>query len=168
MLTALVLAGCTPSGNAPATPSAPPSATQSSPSASADDQALDAYNSMWDVIAEQSHSSDPDVTALEPYATGQALEFAQSNLEERAADGVIARGQPSHSPEVTAVDVEDGTAEISDCVDTTAWLQEDAETGELIDEKKEEPLRRQAEAVVQKDGITWKVSELLLGQIGSC
>jgi len=123
---------------------------------------------MWDVIAEQSHSSDPDTAALKPYATGQALEFAQSNLQERAADGVVARGQPSHSPEVTAVDGQNGTVEIRDCVNTTEWLQEDAETGELIDEKSDQPIRRQAEATVQADGLTWKVSELLLGQIGSC
>ncbi|MFC3522203.1 hypothetical protein ACFONH_23035 [Streptomonospora nanhaiensis] len=151
----------------------PPTETSASPSPSAsaaapEEEALAVYEGMWAVIAEQSRTTDPDYAALEPYATGQALDFASESLKARAQDGVVARGAPVHSPEADNVDAEAAAVVIRDCVDTTAWLQEDAESGELVEESPREPIRRQAEATVSRDGQTWKVSELLLGQAGSC
>ncbi|WP_157036374.1 hypothetical protein [Streptomonospora alba] len=168
VLAVFVAAGCTSSNDGPAAPTASPSQAKTSSPPSVADEAMGAYTGLWGAITKQSRSTEPDLTALERYATGQALEYARDNLRGRAEDGVVAKGAPSHSAEIAEIDAEAGTAEIHDCMDSTEWLQHDAETGELIEEKPDEPIHRQVEATVHQNGLTWKVSDLLLGQIGSC
>ncbi|TQN32672.1 hypothetical protein FHX37_2649 [Haloactinospora alba] len=169
-LLVLTVAGCSPdSGTRNPSPSPTShSPAESSSSPSDEERVLNAYTGMWEVIVTQSHTTDPDYSALEPYATDQALEFAQESLEERVQENAVARGDTSHSADVVEIETEQGTAEVQDCVDSTEWLREDADTGELVEEKPEDPIHRRAEATVEFDGLSWRVSELLLGQVGSC
>ena len=67
----LVLTGCTAQDDGAVEP-----AEESSPSeapASPEDEALDAYDSMWEVVVEASHEGELDPPDLERYATGDAL-----------------------------------------------------------------------------------------------
>lgn len=137
-----------------------------SPSApTVEELALEAYEGLWDVVVEQSRTTDPDYSALERYAEGEALELAEHGLGAESEEGVVARGEPSFAPEASA---QGDVVEIEDCVDSTAWLREDAESGELLEDVPEEPITRRLEATVSSDGLAWRVSDLRIWEAGSC
>lgn len=166
LLVVISTAACTASPEE--APQDEPSATSPSPSASPDpgEAVLDAYEGLWGVIVNASRTTDPDFSELDNYAEGQAAELAQHGLGAEAEEGVVARGAPSHDPEVTSL--EETSAEIEDCMDSSEWLREDAETGELIEESPSEPLLRKVEATAGFDGLVWRISEMRIYEQGSC
>lgn len=167
MLAVLAVSGCASSPENDTTPMSSPAGEERA-SPEAEEQALEAYTGLWQAVVEQARAGEVDEAELERYATGQALEFARQSLEERASAGEVARGEPSFSPETARVDQDTDTVEIQDCMDSTAWLREDAQTGDLIEEEPEGPVQRRVEASAEFDGLSWRVSELLLGQVDSC
>jgi hypothetical protein len=159
--------GCTPSDERSAPPPEPSATLEETEEApSPEEAALLAYESMWDVIVEESHDSNPDYSELEQYAQGDALELVEHGVGAEAEEGVVAQGEPAFSPDVVLV--EDTHVEIEDCMDSTAWLRADIESGELVEPSPEEPIFRQVDAGVSFDGLTWRVSELRIWEIGSC
>lgn len=159
-----VMVGCAPGGDGDVEQT-PESSPQPSPSPEPEELALEAYEGMWDVVVEQSRTTDPDYSALERYAEGEALELAEHGLGAEAEEGVVARGEPSFAPEASA---QGDVVEIEDCVDSTAWQREDAESGELLEDEPEEPITRRMEATVSSDGLAWRVSDLRIWEAGSC
>jgi len=123
---------------------------------------------MWDVVVEQSRTTKPDYSELERYAEGDALALAEHGLGEESEEGVVSRGEPVFSPEVIEHDGGAEEVELRDCVDSSGWQREDAETGELIDEPPEEPIERRIDATVSNDGLAWRVSDLRIWEVGSC
>ncbi|KOX23889.1 hypothetical protein ADL05_01805 [Nocardiopsis sp. NRRL B-16309] len=121
---------------------------------------------MWGVLVEESRNSHPDYSELEQYAQGDALELVEHGVGAEAEEGVVAQGEPVFSPDV--VSAEDTRVEIEDCMDSTGWLRVDIESGELVEPSPEEPIFRQIDAGVSFDGLTWRVSELRIWEIGSC
>ncbi|WP_146165669.1 hypothetical protein [Murinocardiopsis flavida] len=170
MLMMITLGGCAlMSENEPSASPAPsgnPSPSKST--LSTEDAALEAYEGMWSIVVENSHTTEPDVTDLDRFAKGEALELAKHGLGAESGENVIARGEPEFSPEVTSVDEKNDSAEIKDCLDSTNWLREDADTGELIEEEPTSPIRRTVEATADYDGLTWRISQLRIFEQGSC
>lgn len=165
VVTALMVTGCaSESGTDRSDPT--PTPTQTEESASAEDLALEAYEDMWAVYVEASHSGESDPAELDRYATDQAAEHIRETLGERADAGEVARGEPVLSPEVG--EVSDDEIVVDDCVDVSEWVREDAESGELIEEQSEDPVQRRVEATAEYDGLSWRVSEFLIGQRDSC
>ncbi|WP_460854733.1 hypothetical protein [Nocardiopsis coralliicola] len=166
---AAVAAGCTGEVSNPSGPTSPepgPSSASPSPSLSPEEKALDAYMGLWGVIVDASRTTDHDYAELDEYAEGQAAELAEFGLGAEADEDVIARGEPTHDPEVTSMS--DDSAQIEDCMDSTEWLREDAETGELVEDEPEEPIRIRVEATAVHDGLQWRVSEMRIYESGSC
>ncbi|WP_159944000.1 MULTISPECIES: hypothetical protein [unclassified Nocardiopsis] len=164
LLVGALVVGCTPSESEPdPRPSAPPEPTEQAPP---EDLALEAYTSMWDVLVEEARKPEPDYSQLELYASGDALALVEHGLVAEGDEGVIARGEPTFSPEV--VSAEDTHVEIEDCMDSTSWLREDAESGELVEPSPETPVLRRVDAGVSFDGLSWRVSDLRIWEIGSC
>lgn len=160
----LVITGCTVQDDGAVEPAEEPSPSETP--VSPEDEALDAYASMWGVLVEESHHVEPDHSDLELYAVGDALALVQHGLGEEAEDGVISRGEPTFSPEV--VTNEEDHVTLEDCMDSTTWLREDSETGELMEPSPEDPLLRRVDATVTFDGLAWKVTDLQIWEIGSC
>ncbi|GAB3474674.1 hypothetical protein GCM10027440_05420 [Nocardiopsis coralliicola] len=166
---AAMATGCTggasdPSGST--SPEATPTSASPSPPPSPEEQALDAYMGLWDVIVDNSRTTDPDYSQLDEYAEGQAAELAEHGLGAEAGEHVVSRGAPEHDAEVSAI--EGDTAQIEDCMDSSSWLREDAETGELVEEEPEGPLLRRVEATASFDGLKWRISEMRGYEPGSC
>lgn len=165
-----VVSGCTAAEEDPQSPpSAPVAPSSGSPASDSPEQgALAAYEGMWDVIVENSRTTDPDLSTLERYAEGQALELAQHGLGAESDENAVARGEPEFSPEVVGLGEDEESAEIEDCMDSTGWLREDADTGELVEESPTSPIRRRIEATADSDALGWRVSKLRIFEQGSC
>ncbi|MEV6820982.1 hypothetical protein AB0M72_19730 [Nocardiopsis dassonvillei] len=159
-----LLVGCIPQDSEPAP--APSDSPAPSEQKSGEDLALEAYDSMWNVLVEEARNEEPDYSGLELYASGDALALVEHGLIAEADEGVVARGSPEFSPEV--VSAEDTYVEIEDCMDSTSWLRENADSGELMEPSPESPLLRRVDAGVSFDGLAWKVSNLRIWEIGSC
>ena len=166
VLVGVVAVGCTPQQGEPDPGASEPTDHSAAPEETAEHAALETYESMWDVLVEESHRAEPDYSGLELYASGDAFALVRHGLGAETEDGVVSRGEPTFSPEVVA-DEED-RAEIEDCMDSTAWLREDSETGELVEPSPEGPLLRRVDATVTFDGLSWKVTDLQIWEIGSC
>ncbi|WP_435107141.1 hypothetical protein [Nocardiopsis synnemataformans] len=159
-------AACTTQGAEPDDPPSEQPDASSPPEVSTEEAALEAYESMWSVLVEESHHVDPDYSDLELYASGDALALVEHGLNAEAEDGFVSRGEPTFSPEAAADD--DELVTIEDCMDSTSWLREDGETGELVEPSPEDPILRQVDATVDFDGLSWKVTDLRIWESGSC
>lgn len=163
-LVGVLIAGCSGEEDGTTTPPAEPSGTPSSPTA--EDTALEAYEQMWGVLVDEARNQEPDYSTLQDYATGDALALVEQGVFAEADEGVVARGAPVLSPEV--ISKEDSRIEIEDCMDSSDWLREDGQTGDLVEPSPEEPLLRKIDAAVTFDGLSWKVAELQIWETGSC
>lgn len=166
----ITLNGCALTGGGEPRPSPEPSRapTPSETALSPEDAVLEAYEGMWNIVVENSHTTEPDFSALDRYAEGQALELARHGLGAESDENVVARGEPEFSPEVTSLDEQEESAEIEDCLDSSEWLREDADTGELVEKSPETPIRRKVEATATHDGLAWRVSRLRIFEQGTC
>jgi hypothetical protein len=158
-----VLAGCAlESDSGSAEPS--PTPTEAEPSATAEELALDAYESMWDVVVEASHEGETEPPELDTYAEDQALALMQHALSGAQEDGAEVTGEPEIAPEVVAASPspQPDSVEIEDCIDDSQWLL-DAESPSPEAEE-----RRQVDATVAFDGLSWRVSEMRIWEHGTC
>ncbi len=94
--------------------------------------ALEAYQGFWDAqVAYLAAPNEPEPDALRQYAVDKALSGVREVARLYAANGIVARGEPVISPEVTSVSLDgEPTATISDCVDSTDWQPVYADSGE--------------------------------------
>lgn len=130
------------------------------------ERALTVYQDMWALLVDEAGKSEPDYSDLQIYASGDALELVRHGVVAEEDDGVVARGEPSFSPEVVAQ--EEDRVEIEDCMDSTNWLREDEETGDLVEPSPDDPIQRKIEAAVIHDGLSWTVHELRIWDSGTC
>ncbi|WHT20220.1 hypothetical protein N8J89_03865 [Crossiella sp. CA-258035] len=165
-----------PAGDS-ALPSEPLSSTQTSigmptSTAAVDDTdavraALDAYQGMWHQLTIAAASSNHQVNALASHASGQALTALRGMMYDDSMAGLVTLGQPRLSPRVAAVRIPEVPieADIVDCVDTTSWRKYKARGGAAEDR----PVgRRKTSAVVRNTDGEWKVTKVIIGEVGSC
>lgn len=140
-----------------------------SPADVAKRQATMAYLGMWQAMARAGETSNWQEPELAHYATGNALTTITRSLYADHFNGVVSRGAPVDHPVVSSVEPAGNlsTARITDCADSTHWLQYHAGTNQLVDGTPGG--RRSIVAKVQKqpDG-SWKVTEFAVEGLGSC
>lgn len=159
VLVGVLFVGCSPPEGEP---EPAPSPTESVQETTPQDGAVEVYHGMWDVVVEASHAGDPDPVALQEYASGQALELMRQMLGGAAEDQAEVEGEPRLGPEVVDYDTDEVT--LLDCMDSTEWLENSD------DQEESSPVEgfRQVDATVVNDGLTWKVSEVRIWELGSC
>jgi hypothetical protein len=132
--------------------------------ATARKEAVAAYNSMWADMASAARTADYQSPRLERHAAGDALSQLSRGLYANKQHGIVAKGDPVTNPSVTSVT--STSVAISDCFDATHWLNYVAATGEL---QNDIPGARHATtATVKVVNGSWKVTELAVGQDGTC
>lgn len=173
VLAGLVLVACGDDSSGATTPTPTSPMATSSPTTSAADSAeraaIDAYVGMWMAMAKAGETADWESPELAKYATGNALTTITRSLYTDQKNGVISRGKPTLDPQVTAREPDDDPRiiRISDCGDSTNWVQVDADSGEPVDD--EPGGRRAIEAEVKKQGDgAWKVRRFAVQELGSC
>jgi hypothetical protein len=134
----------------------------------AEKDAVDAYNAMWADMAAAARTADYQSPRLARHADGDALSQLSRGLYANKQHRIVAKGDPVTNPTVTSVtpSTDPTRVAISDCLDGTHWLNYVAATGEL---QNDTPGARHATTatVALVDG-SWKVTELAVGQDGSC
>ncbi|MCK9872408.1 hypothetical protein [Nocardiopsis dassonvillei] len=167
ILLGALIAGCAPQEGEPDPQPSGPSDSSPSPEPTAEEAALQAYESMWDVVVEASHEGESDPPELEQYATGEVLALMRQTLEGAAEDEADVRGEPVLNPEVVEVSPQDNpdTVALLDCLDGSEWVEQDG-----ADPQGEEgsSSNRQVDAAVNSDGLSWRVSELRIWEPGTC
>lgn len=150
-----------------------PEPTTITPSASrtdhAKDAALTAYTDMWRDVADASATADWQSARLDDHATGDALAVVTNALRRDRDRGLISKGQPTHSAQVSSQDplVDPRTIRIEDCGDSSNWLKYQADTGELVDDTSGGRRAITAEVIRLEDG-SWKVSRFAVRGVGTC
>jgi hypothetical protein len=143
-------------------------ASTTNATSSAERAAVQAYNAMWADMAIAARTSDYQSQRIEQHAAGDALAQLSRGLYANKQHGIVVLGKPTTSP--TAVsstpDANPTSVAISDCLDGTHWLNHVATSGEL---QNDTPGARHATtATVALTNGSWKVTELAVGQDGSC
>lgn len=131
-------------------------------------EATATYNAMWADMASAARTADYQSPRLSRHADGDALSQLSRGLYANKQHGIVVKGDPVTSPTVTSVKLSTipTSVAISDCLDGTHWLNYVAATGEL---QNDTPGARHATtATVVLNNGSWKVTELAVGQDGSC
>ncbi|MEU1867845.1 hypothetical protein [Streptomyces gardneri] len=166
----LTLAGCgggDGDAKAPAT-TAPPTTATATPApatSSADPEAtekkavLAAYGSMWAEQMKAYGKADAKGTALEKYASLDALGQFRIDLARMKQAGTIGTGKLGHAPTVTMLDMTGKLpkATIEDCLDLSGWKAVRVKTGEPIPLPSNQPRRYIATATAEKWPQGWMV-----------
>ena len=129
----LLLAGCggDPSDDASSSPAASVSASPSTdPQAAAKASVLTVYRKMWDAQVKVYASGTLKDSDLETYAADKALSKIKVTALYYQQHGSVMKGKPTLSPKVTAINAtkQPHSATITDCVDTTDYVQVDKKT----------------------------------------
>lgn len=139
------------------------------PADAAKQAALTAYQGMWADYAAAATTSDWQSPKLSQYATGLALSTISRGLYTDHYNGLVSRGAPILHPSVSSMDAANPPTEvmITDCGDSTHWLQYRADNGKLANNTPGG--RRLINATVHKqaDG-SWKVTDFGVHDLGSC
>ena len=156
-----VSAACAPGKASPGPKPTAPSlmAPSLSGRALSEQQALQAYRSMWAAYAKAGLTANPDDPDLAKYATGDALNTLVKGLTNYRSAGHILKGDVVNSPSVAnpSASVDPNRVNIVDCIDDTRFLVYVAATGALLNDVPGG--RRSTTAVVADAGeSTWKVT----------
>jgi hypothetical protein len=110
------------SGDGVASASPEPS---TAPSAAAEQDALAAYRGMWTSIVEVVKASDQDDPALREHASDNALKLIVGGRITNRTSGKVTSGDLKTSPQAPRASPADkpASAEITDRVDATNWLE---------------------------------------------
>jgi hypothetical protein len=180
----MVLAGCGSGGSdgqdadhagADASPSAQPT-IPAPPSASAVSDAavkaavLAAYDGMTTEQAKAYRQASVKGTALEKYATLDALSKIELDLYRMKEAGTIVRGEIGHDAKVTDLDLKAKIpkATLSDCVDLSKYETYDVKAKKVIPLPSEQPLRYIATAKAERWDGRWMVTDITPQGGGSC
>lgn len=149
--------------------SRPPSSSTGVPADVARDRAVSAYREMWSSFAAAGTTSDWQSPALGQHATGIALDKLTRSLRADQDKGLVTKGSPTLSPQVSAVDPTSDPLKvtITDCGDSTNALKYRKDNGQLADDVPGG--RRLINAIVEKqaDG-KWKVTDFGVHDLGTC
>lgn len=176
----VALGGCTGTPTDNSSPPDAPSATTErststrtvsgvSPGDKARQDAIAAYQAMWQDFVTAGRTSDWQSPNLGRHATGIALQKMSRGLYTDHQNGVVTRGEPILAPSVSSAEPATNPTKVmvTDCGDSTNFLKYDAKTGQQADD---EPGGRQlinATVQLQSDG-SWKVSDFGIHEVGSC
>jgi hypothetical protein len=124
---------------------------------------------MWRDMAQAATTSDWKSPLLAQHATGDALSAISRGMYADHLNGLVSKGAPKDYPKVTsAVPASDPTTVmISDCGDSSHWLQYHKDSGKLADDTGGGRRAITAEAKKQADG-SWKVTRFAVEGLGSC
>ncbi|MFG2425186.1 hypothetical protein ACGFWD_40040 [Streptomyces sp. NPDC048448] len=150
-------------GKDPATRTSTPAATSSAdPEATAKVQLLDAYRHYWDEKTAAYAKASMSGTKLEAYAKGDALGLAQSDLKNLKTSGQVTTGKPRIDPQVTSLDLQKKVplAEITDCVDVSAWKVLDAKTKSEVALPKNRRTKYVSNVTAERWGKRWIVLDV--------
>jgi hypothetical protein len=122
---------------------------------------------MWDAFVEAAKTSDPDDPSIREYAMGNALKLVVGGLITNRTLGKIVLGDLKTSPRITKVSpsARPTSAEITDCVDATNWL-EYKKSGKRWDDKPGG--KHLTTATVKAVEGSWKVTSFTLRKAGTC
>ncbi|MFC7306814.1 hypothetical protein ACFQVC_21600 [Streptomyces monticola] len=118
---------------------------------------------MWDDAVFAARTSDAKHPRLDDHAAGEALQLLRHMMESGKKQSVVTKGKLSLSPEVTTV--KGSTVEITDCADTTNWLQYKPD-GSLKNQRPGGHRRIDATAVERKGA--WQVKKFYVHEVGTC
>ncbi|MDQ0772962.1 hypothetical protein QF026_001428 [Streptomyces aurantiacus] len=143
--------------------------SSASPADVARERARAAYVAMWQDMARAGKTADWRSPKLAAHATGDALSAISRVLYADHLNGLVSKGAPKNSPEVTsaAPPARPTIVMIEDCGDSTDWLQYRKDTGRLADDDPGGRRAITAEVKQQADGV-WKVTRFAVDGLGSC
>jgi hypothetical protein len=135
------------------------------------DQARKAYLSMWEAFVAASATADYRAPGLARYAAGGAFSVLVHGLYANYLDGIVTRGRPAFSPEVTVRPMA-GTireADVTDCARTSTWASY-TRSGALIGGQPHASrhIIARLQLLSQAGGPQWKVTYLNVGRPGTC
>lgn len=149
---------------------APPTATTpaADPAAAARQEAVTAYEGMWNDLANAAQTANWRDPGLTVHATDSALSMMVNLLKEDDKDGAILKGKPVMNPKVTSAEPTSSptVVRLSDCLNSQNWLLYRKSTGALWDDKPGGKRAVNAE-VVQSRGA-WKVVTFDAAALGTC
>jgi hypothetical protein len=132
VLAACMAAGCSPGlgpgpvpAARPATPAPSAPATVTTPGGAVPVQVIDAYNGMWRAYAAAARTAGYQPGPLSHYAAGDALMMLTRSLYDDARHGIVTRGAPVLSPQVTSISPAGApdAAAVTDCASDSGWRQ---------------------------------------------
>jgi len=167
--TAFVLGGCdgsTPSGNSSTVPSlsVPPQSTRGT----AEQQALAAYEGMWQAYVKAGLTANSDEPDLARYASGRALTTLREGLARYRTDEQFLKGDLITHPQIAGAspDADPTSVTVVDCLDDTRFLVY-KRSGELADDAAGG--RRYTKATVADGGAKgWKVTSFGVQAVSTC
>ncbi|MEV4506707.1 hypothetical protein [Streptomyces klenkii] len=144
-----------------------PASAASSTAASANPQdvakaeVVAVYRKYWDAQVQAYAKASPVGTDLDKYAFDKALSLALGELANLHNNGNVIKGEVKVDPKVSAISLDEKPkkATISDCVDVSRWVLQNAKSGQAVPLPKERLTRFQASFSLRTVGDAWKVVE---------
>jgi hypothetical protein len=151
------------------TPTSTAPTSSASPADTARQRAVAAYLGMWHDVAAVSATSDWRSPTLTQNATGDALSVLSRTMYADHYNGLVSRGQPVNSPQVSSVAPPNAptTVMISDCGDDSKWLKYRADNGQLANNTPGGRRSITAEVKLAVDR-SWKVTRFAVEAVGTC
>jgi len=165
----LVLSSCTNGGSSEPSPS-PTHSTQTSPASPATiarQEALAAYQAMWEDMATAAKTADYRSPLLAQHASGAALSILVRGLYTDKRMGVVVKGQPVTNAHVVSLfpPASPTKASIVDCFDDRHWLNYKVSGG--LQNNVPGGLHYTTATVSNIAGV-WKVTQLHVESSGTC
>jgi hypothetical protein len=131
-------------------------------------EALAVYDAMWEDIMVVSQTSDDRSPQLALHMMGQPLSFWTASVSRDHSKGWVSQGNLSWHAKVTLVTPADAPTrvEVADCLDTTQWVNVTVDGKPSGD--RPGGRHRLTAAITKADDGTWRVSEQLIGDAGTC
>lgn len=173
LLALMTVGGCNDArpDSAPTTPATTPESTSSTPApdpqASAKAEVLAAYRGFWTAATAAEARPNRTHPQLAKYATDEALAAEQATIVLYRQQGIVGRGEPKLRPVVVALNLQPGSATITDCLDLTGVDAVYRSTGESAIAPKQSRRHRATATAVRRDG-RWVIRELVADRKQPC
>lgn len=167
----IVTAGCSKNNKA-APPPASPSASASpsvDPQEAEKTALLGVYRAFWDASQKVYATGSVKDTGIEKVATDKAYSKIQETRDYYVAHGSVMKGEPVLSPVISAMDMSKTppVSTITDCVDTTSYVQVNKETGEPV-RTLDTQRRHVTTYTALKIGGAWQIRDLEIDRDATC
>ncbi|MGW7671952.1 hypothetical protein ACWGJX_33355 [Streptomyces sp. NPDC054775] len=132
---------------------------------------VESYLRMWGEQMKAYRKADAEGTALEKYATYEALAQFRNDLDGMKKAGTVVRGQLAHhGTTVTGLDLGATTpkASLSDCMDISAWQTYSTKNNKVIPIPSTQPLRYVATATAERWKGQWLITTFTTHGDRSC